>query len=67
MMKRILLALALAVSIGGAVAACNNPSGTSNPGASTGTAPSLDTGGSSSGTGSSEPPAASMEALPSAS
>ena len=52
MMKRILLALALAVSLGGAVAACNNPSGTSNPGSSTsgggGTSaePSIGTGSS---------------------
>jgi hypothetical protein len=67
MIKRILLALALAASIGGAVAACNSPSATSNPGSSTsgGGAPSLDTGGST-GTGASESPAESM-ALPSAS
>jgi hypothetical protein len=67
MVKRILLALALAASLGGAVVACNTPSATSNPGSSTsgGTAPSLDTGGSS-GTGASEMPSESM-AVPSGS
>jgi hypothetical protein len=37
MVKRILLALALAASLGGAVVACNSPSGTTSPGGSTGT------------------------------
>ena len=64
MIKRILLALALAVSVGGAVAACNSPSGTSSPaGGSTttlpSTAPSLDTGGSSGTTMESAAPSAS--------
>jgi hypothetical protein len=52
-MKRILLALALAVSLGGALGACNNGSSTSAPGSSTsggggGTSaePSIGTGGS---------------------
>jgi hypothetical protein len=64
MIKRILLTLALAASIGGALAACNTPAATSNPGSSTSgggasLAPSLDTGGS-------EAPSESM-AVPSAS
>jgi hypothetical protein len=37
MTKRILLALTLAASLGGAVLACNSPSGTSGTGASAGT------------------------------
>lgn len=66
MIKRILLALALAVSVGGAVAACNTPSSTTSPVSSTGTGggastePSLDT------TGGSAAPSESM-AAPSAS
>ena len=43
MAKRILLALALAASIGGAVAACNTPASTSSPSTVTpSTAPSTD-------------------------
>ena len=62
MMKRLLLALALAGSIGGALAACNTPAASTTPASSTSgggttTSPSLDAGSS---------PAESM-ALPSAS
>ncbi len=46
MMKRILLALALAASLGGGVLACNNPAGTSAPsfgaGGGSSSAPSID-------------------------
>ncbi|HET7703925.1 MAG TPA: hypothetical protein VFK35_11040 [Candidatus Limnocylindrales bacterium] len=58
MFKRILLALTLAASLGGAVLACNTPAGTTSPSTPLSTAPA-----------SSDAPAASdlMSAEPSAS
>ncbi|MEA2518760.1 MAG: hypothetical protein QOF49_840 [Chloroflexota bacterium] len=67
MVKRILLALALAASLGGAVVACNNPSGTSAPSLVAPTAPTSSTGaGSSDGAGAS-PSDALMSTAPSSS
>jgi hypothetical protein len=40
MVKRLLIAFALIASLGTAVAACNNPSGTTSPAGSTTTLPS---------------------------
>ena len=61
MIKRILISLALVASLGGAIAACNNPSGTASPAASTGTlpteAPSIGTESPSTGTESAMPSA----------
>jgi hypothetical protein len=66
MMKRLLLALSLAVSIGGAVVACNTPAGTTSPTGATTSAPASSDSLSSDSVGS---PAASdaMSAEPSAS
>ena len=59
MLKRILLAIALAASLGGAVAACNTPAGTASP--STGlpsvAAPSTETSPAASESLSAEPSA----------
>ena len=66
MIKRILLALALAASLGGAVVACNTPGATSSPTSATPSQPAASAPAASDGLAS---PAASdaMSASPSAS
>ncbi|MBA2720166.1 MAG: hypothetical protein H0U52_13150 [Chloroflexi bacterium] len=63
MIKRILLALALAASLGGAVVACNTPAGTSNPTSVTPSQPAVSAPAASDAS----PAASEMMASPSAS
>jgi hypothetical protein len=63
MTKRILLALTLAASLGGAVIACNSPSGTTSPGGSAGGG--LSSPAASVGAGGEESPAGSDMTEPS--
>lgn len=67
MLKRILLALTLAASLGGAVLACNNPAGTSTPASVIPTTPAASDNGSSEPSAGSSEPSTSADPSPSAS